>query len=177
MANRNRYIKTRNYLLLVIALTLCAGACSPPRANAVREDGRYSFIWMSDTQHYSKDYPEIFTAMTEWCLQRKDALDIRYVIHTGDIVNNYGDRQQWRNAAKALSVLTGQIPLLITAGNHDVNSSWYRYDNYLKYFGAEKFSKLDTYGESYAQGKGRYDLLDIGGTFLAAADHGVWYER
>ena len=136
-----------------------------------------TLVWMSDTQGYSEGYPEIFEAMTNWVVNEREALNIQYVLHTGDVVDNYDDMQQWENANSALSILEGQVPLFVTAGNHDINGENQIYDSYLNFFGAKRFEKLSTFGGAYRNGRGRYDLINIGEVpvILMSVGYGMGY--
>ena len=43
---------------------------------------------LPDTQHYSEAFPAIFTAQTQWIVDNRDARNIVFVTHEGDIVEN-----------------------------------------------------------------------------------------
>lgn len=45
-----------------------------------------------------------------------------FVIHTGDLIDNYIIESQYQIAQDALS--TSKIPIFVTAGNHDLNDFW-----------------------------------------------------
>jgi hypothetical protein len=141
--------------LILAALILCAGFCLP----ALAEDESYTFIWMSDTQFYTQSSPAILFSMTEWCARQREALNIRYVIHTGDIINLFSDESQWANADAAFAQLNG-IPLFAAAGNHDIDSGRNEIP-FLHRFGQERLAFLPTYGGAFKNGIGRYDLLDM----------------
>jgi len=136
-----------------------------------------TFAWMSDTQGYSEQYPEIFTAMTKWIVNERDARNIQYVLHTGDVVDNYDDTVQWDNANNALSILNSEVPLLVTAGNHDIDGVNLIYEFYLKFFGEKRFEALPSFGGAYQNGRGRYDLINIGEvpTILLSVGYGMGY--
>ena len=121
----------------------------------------YTFIWMTDTQYYSKSYPEIFSSMTQWIVDNQKKLNIRYMIHTGDIVDSKNEPGQWENAKKALGILYGKTPYLTVAGNHDIGGSNQDYSAYQDLLDSQKLETLSTFGSSYQNGQGRYDLLDI----------------
>lgn len=118
-------------------------------------------VWMSDTQHYSESYPHIFKSMTEWIVQHKSALDIRYVIHTGDIVDDRDQPAQWNHAEAALKLLDGAVPLFTIAGNHDISNESRIFDPYISIFGEGRFNSLPTEGGTYGDGIARYELLDM----------------
>ena len=51
----------------------------------------------------------------------------------------------------------------VLGGNHDVAAGLADYENYYKYFGENRFKSQNTYGESYKNNKGHYDLISEGG--------------
>lgn len=123
----------------------------------------YVIAWLCDTQGYSAYKPKIFSTMATWIVDNAEAMNIQYVLHTGDIVDSCDSPRQWENAQEALSILDDHVPLFTVAGNHDINSGEHEYASYLKYFGQDRYSGLDTYGGSYRDGRGRYDLINING--------------
>lgn len=120
----------------------------------------YSFIWMSDTQYYSQSYPQIFDTMTKWIVNNRQEMNIRYVFHTGDLVDKSYEPYQWLNADQFMKTLDNdKMPYGVLAGNHDVNHKDEDYSEYSRYFGAARFEDNDYYGESYKDNRGHYDLI------------------
>ncbi|MED4560490.1 metallophosphoesterase [Bacillus altitudinis] len=123
----------------------------------------YKMVWMSDTQYYARSYPHIFKKMVEWIRDQRDPLNIQYVFHTGDIVDDSKDKQ-WNRADTFMRVLDQhQIPYGVLAGNHDVRHKDGHYREYGRYFGAKRFEDKPYYGESYQNNRGHYDLISAGG--------------
>lgn len=79
----------------------------------------FTIAWFGDTQSYASAYPAQFDDMVQWVVDNRDAYHIRYVIHTGDIVNQPEIASEWDTARHALSRLTGVLPFFSVAGNHD----------------------------------------------------------
>lgn len=124
----------------------------------------YTFVWMSDTQFYSESYPYIFDRQTEWIAEMKEKLKIKYVFHTGDLVNKSSQDYQWKNADRAMKVLDdNNIPYGFLAGNHDVDQVSNDYSQFYKYFGENRFKDKPYYGGSYLNNRGHYDLISTGG--------------
>lgn len=124
----------------------------------------FTFVWMSDTQYYSESYPDIYTKNVQWIVNNEEKEDIRYVIHTGDIVDEADQPYQWENANTSMSILDkSDIPYGVLAGNHDVahQSGDYRY--YWEHYGENRFNSQPTYGGSYQNNRGHYDLVSAGG--------------
>ena len=85
--------------------------------------GDFTIVALPDTQMYSNNYPQIFQSQTQWIVANKDDLNIVFVTHEGDIVDYANVTAQWSNANAAMSVLDGQVPYGVLAGNHDMYPS------------------------------------------------------
>ena len=48
----------------------------------------FTIIALPDTQHYSESFPAIFTSQTQWIVDNKEARNIVFVTHEGDIVES-----------------------------------------------------------------------------------------
>ncbi|MFC3802353.1 S-layer homology domain-containing protein [Cohnella sp. GCM10012308] len=124
----------------------------------------FSFVWMSDTQYYSASYPWIYEGNTQWIVDHQQDMNIKYVIHTGDIVDNAEQAYQWDNAEKAMKTLDdAKIPYGVLAGNHDVSHQSGDYSHYYAHYGEDRFTAQPTYGGSYKNNRGHYDLISAGG--------------
>ncbi len=106
-------------------------ATTPQLDFAPSPDAVWSMAVLPDTQNYAKSSVNrtVLTTMTEWIRDQRDAWNIEFVVHEGDIVNNNntnnpssGDQtstEQWQNAKASLSVLDGEVPYILATGNHD----------------------------------------------------------
>lgn len=127
----------------------------------------FSFAWISDTQYYVEQYMSNFTAMTDWILESRAKLGIEYVIHTGDIADEFNEEYQFINASKELKRFEeAGLPYGVLGGNHDVAHGNENYKNYWKYFGEERFNDKSYYGGSYNNNLGHYDLVNSNGQEL-----------
>lgn len=82
----------------------------------------WTLIALPDTQYYTStpEYNEIFAGQTKWIVDNQRALNIRMVVHEGDIVNNWDVQEQWDIAHATLSLLRdNDIPFAPIPGNHD----------------------------------------------------------
>ncbi|WP_199624191.1 lamin tail domain-containing protein [Paenibacillus alkalitolerans] len=128
------------------------------------DDYDYSFVWMSDTQYYSESYPHIYKSIVDWIAAKKDEMKIKYVVHTGDLVDEADKPYQWEVASENMKVLEdANIPYGVLAGNHDVYGKLGAYDQYWKHFGEDRFKKQPTYGGSLDNNRGHYDLISSNG--------------
>ncbi len=125
----------------------------------------FTIAWMSDTQYYSRSFPQIFLIMTRWLVENREKENIVYMGFTGDIVHNDTEKQ-WKNADDAFRLLDGVLPYGVLAGNHDVGTSKEDYSSYGERFGEARFSDKPFYGGSYENNRGHYDLIEAGGMEL-----------
>ncbi len=126
--------------------------------------GNYTFVWMSDTQYYAQGHPHIFDKMTEWIKENKEKHNIKYVFHTGDIVDDSMVMKQWKNADHSMRTLDkAGIPYGVLAGNHDVGHKDGTYRTFGDFFGSRRFEQNMHYGGSYKNNRGHYDLLSASG--------------
>ncbi|MDQ6420720.1 lamin tail domain-containing protein [Paenibacillus sp. LHD-117] len=124
----------------------------------------FSFVWMSDTQYYSETYFTYYRDNVHWIKNNLDEQKIKYVIHTGDIVDESDKLYQWEEADRNMKVLDdAKIPYGVLAGNHDVDHQKGSYDDYWKWFGENRFVDQPTFGGSYKNNMGHYDLISAGG--------------
>ena len=103
-------------------------------------------VMLPDTQQYSRSFPELFYAQTQWIKENRDKENIVFVTHVGDVVNDRKkDTNQWVVAHKAMSVLDGVVPWGVAIGNHDYDSTACRPDQataFLEYFRPAAFPRL-----------------------------------
>jgi hypothetical protein len=91
-----------------------------PGVPAGRRDGGWSFVLLPDTQCYSESHPEVFRSQTEWIVRQREARNIRFALHLGDITDD-NVHPQWENAWQAMDVLRRDgLPFLMVPGNHDL---------------------------------------------------------
>lgn len=83
------------------------------------QPGSWTLAVLPDTQHYSRLWPHHFETQTKWLVENHAALNIKYVLHEGDIVNTAADTQQWTNSRVAMDRLNGVVPYVVSPGNHD----------------------------------------------------------
>jgi hypothetical protein len=141
--------------------------------------GDFTIVALPDTQIYSASHPDLFAAQTQWIVENRDALNIVYVAHEGDLVHEAREEEQWENADAALSLLedpitTGLadgIPFSVVPGNHDEPSDYYD-----RFFGPSRFQGRNYYGGGYREGsnKNNYTLFSGGGMNFIAI--GLEYE-
>ena len=106
-------------ILLVAFLAL---TCASLAQNVQAPD--FTIVALPDTQMYSQDYPANFTAQTQWIVNNQAALNIKFVVGLGDIVNVGNSTTQWANAMTSIGVMDNAgIPYALAIGNHDYDES------------------------------------------------------
>ena len=128
-------------------------------------------MWVAvlpDTQIYAESYPHVFTAQTQWVTDNKDALNIVFVLHVGDITNG-NVPYHWKNASDSMRVLDGAVPYAIVMGNHDMGPGGdcsVRESLFNQYFPVSRYQSLSTFGGTFERGMldSSVHLFHAGGT-------------
>ncbi len=117
----------------------------------------FSVAWFSDTQHIIESSAQTFSDMMRWIAGQREEKTIRFVVHTGDIVNGAASDWQWKEAAKGFDLL-GDIPFLAIAGNHDVGTENVDYSNFERYI-ASRYDEETR--DLYQHGRGGYGTVEV----------------
>lgn len=102
----------------------------------LRSEDNYNFVLIPDTQNTVEYRPDVMDAAVDQLIQSADQLNIKGVIHLGDVVDDAGDAVQYDNAKDIFYQLPqAGIKFLIQPGNHD---NWAGSgSSYWHYFGAD----------------------------------------
>jgi len=97
-------------------------------------NSNFSFIALPDTQNYTSIAAptDLYTRQTQWIVDNKETMNIKFVTHLGDIVNSPSSASQWTRATNAMNLMNSQMPYGTAPGNHDIASGD---TNYLQRFG------------------------------------------
>jgi hypothetical protein len=120
----------------------------------------FTIVVLPDTQHYSEAYPAIFTAQTQWIVNNRDARNIVFVTHEGDVVEHYNLVTEWERANTSMTLLdAANIPYGVGPGNHDQPTTLYN-----QYFPYTRFQGRPYYGGHYQdKNDNNYQLFSGGG--------------
>lgn len=105
----------------VLPTPAATAADRSPTLDDLRIDQRraeFTLVLLPDTQRYSRNNPAIFLGQTQWIRDNASALNVKFVVHLGDIVDRNTD-EEWRVADQAMGVLDNHVPYLVLPGNHD----------------------------------------------------------
>ena len=132
--------------------------------NSIPQDYDFSFAWISDTQGYVQRYPWHYNNINQFIVDNAEAMKIKYVMHTGDIVDDWDAIYQWESAVEAMDILDAAgMPYGVLGGNHDVASGLGDNSYYWTYFGEDRVKDQPTFGGSYKNNLGHYDLISQNG--------------
>jgi PKD repeat protein len=141
----------------------------------------FTIIALPDTQHYTAYYPEIFTNQTQWIVANREALNIVYAAHEGDITDG-GTEQEFQRASISMGFLedpntTGLpygIPYTIIQGNHD-HDIYHPHDFFNLFFNYTRFEGRPYYGGHYSTNNdNNYALFNASGMDFVAIGLDVW---
>lgn len=123
LTSKNRKVLT---IALILALFISIVASLGSISLGSSSDANFSIVWITDTQHSSQYYPSDFDLATSWIVNNSASLNVKAVIHTGDLVDTPASAVEWANANHSMSILLNNgIPYCWDAGNHDqLGASW-----------------------------------------------------
>jgi hypothetical protein len=123
----------RSLSVVSILLLLTAAVAAPPAAQAhpvpqhmapaapAVAPGAFSIAVIPDTQNEVFGSDQRFADRTQWLVNNRAALNLAFVLHTGDMMNwDTADHAQYAVARAAMQKLTDAgIPWIPAIGNHD----------------------------------------------------------
>lgn len=132
--------------------------------------GEFSVIVVPDTQAMSAHHPEVFSGMTRWITAAAAELNVRMVLHLGDMVDaGAAQERQFRHAEAAwATIVESGLPFLGVPGNHD-------YDNMIeedralemfrRYFGVRLYEGRPWFGGTFEPGavENLYATIEVAG--------------
>ena len=140
----------------------------PPFHPEAEPRGGYDFTvaHISDTQYYNSnpDWHHHQLGISEFLVEQAEHLNLQYVHHTGDIVDNNRIPGQMERADAAYRLLDDAgIPYGVLAGNHDVSGWDVDYSDYSEFFGDARFAGTPWFAASHLDNRGHVDLVSAGG--------------
>lgn len=138
-----------------------------PPAPAPLTPGSTTFAALPDTQVYALRYPGVFDSQTVWLAEHAAEMNLAYVFHLGDIVNN-NSAVEWERARASMRLLEGVVPYAMVPGNHDYGPSGdasTRDTGLNTWFSFDDAARAPTFGGAYEPGRldNTYHLFDAGG--------------
>ena len=110
------------FLLILITMILVLYIPAGIARAEFAEDNNdtFSIVWLSDTQDMSfHKYNGAMSKMGKWIAENRERLDIRYIVQTGDAVENGAAPKQWQEFDTMYYHFKDDIPYIGVAGNHE----------------------------------------------------------
>ena len=118
----------------------------------------FTIVWLSDTQDMAyHDYNGALHKMGKWIIAQKENLDIRYVVQTGDMVDNGAAPKQWERFDEMYNEFKDDIPYISAAGNHEIKKNGY-FDYYMR----PEVRSIPR-SNTYMRGKSSFCTLEVNG--------------
>ena len=143
----------------------------------LKTPGEYDFAigHVTDSQYLLEQHPESFTEINSWFAANHEARDIAFVMHTGDLIQNWlrGDQEDDRAryefglASKMQEILEdANVPHSVLPGNHD--NVWGATNKLFdEYFPVERYADKSWFGEAGPEGiAAHYDVVEQDGVKL-----------
>lgn len=171
------------FACLLISLSACksdsdADPFPEEEAIAQEEDAFFTIAVLPDTQYYTSlkhgGTMEMFAEQIQWIRDNKQAQNIAYVVHLGDMVDHGDDANEveWERAKTEMYKLEADnIPYGVAVGNHDQTpfgnpASPGTNSGYGTYFGRNHMQQFSWYGGAYGSSNNsdnHYDLFTANG--------------
>ena len=127
--------------------------------------GAFSIVVIPDTQDYIPAAPHVFAAEIDWVCANREAQNIRFVSHVGDVVNDCRVPSQWETARKLMLRLDGHVPFGFSPGNRDMapdgDSTAFQ-----QAFPQSLFENRDWYGGGHKNNADSFQLISAEGVDL-----------
>ncbi|MEN8254749.1 MAG: metallophosphoesterase [Verrucomicrobiota bacterium] len=116
---KNSVINRKGFMAKGAGLVALCVLASTPACTAAKKEGDFSIIVLPDTQNYVEPHQiNHFAPQTEWIKDNVGELNIKYVLHLGD-VTEHNTTNEWNVGKSAMGTLDGVVPYAIVLGNHD----------------------------------------------------------
>lgn len=111
--------------MLILTQTAAAAPSSQATAAVAASEAPFTIAVIPDTQNEVFGNDNRFTNRTQWLRDNRTDLNLKYVIHTGDMMNwDTPDHAQYEKGSAAMAVLDdASIPWMGAIGNHDTGAT------------------------------------------------------
>jgi PKD repeat protein len=112
-------------------------------AGGTNPAGDFTFAVLPDTQNYASAAANrpIMGAQTQWLVDNRAALNLKFVSHVGDIVGIPTVAAQWQSASGYLSTLdSAGVPNSVLPGNHDMDVATGAAPEYRQWFPPSRYA-------------------------------------
>jgi len=159
-------------LIAIMLFAFMLAVCVPSGPSLAEEDNddTFTIIWLSDTQSMSyHGYNHAMQKMGAWIFCQKETMDIKYVVQTGDAVENGASSKQWIEFDLMLNEFKDEIPYIGAAGNHEVKKN-----GYLEYCQRPEIISIPK-ENIYKNGEASYSTFEVDGCkfIIVAVGYGI----
>lgn len=119
---------------------MAAAACLMMTAGAAAET---AFAWMGDTCGSLSGGYDGLSAQMDWIIGHADEENIRFAVHAGDIVCDWADARQWRDAANVMGKLDGKVAYWLLAGYDRIGHQEEAYQPYVAGYAQERMANAE----------------------------------
>ncbi len=131
----------------------------------------FTVVGLPDTQNYCTTTNSglgIYNKQTQWVLDNKETLNIKFLTHLGDIVDSATNTAQWNVATAAMGKLDTQLPYGVCTGNHDLaNGSTHYIDRFgpthPRWVDPGSGQVYDWYQGASPRGYSSYQVINVNG--------------
>ena len=145
---------------------------SATRPDGVADNNPFTVVVIPDTQFYSQSYPATFNAQTQWIVDNAASSNIKFVTHTGDVIQWNADPAfrltEWQRADAAMDKLDAlpSLPYSVGIGNHDYDvkdSHAGPTARFTEFFGSSRYAGRSWYGGASVDQRNHYQVFGAAG--------------
>lgn len=101
--------------------------------------GNYRIVVLPDTQNIIERFPKLYLKMMKWIKDNTNQLNIKAILHMGDIVNT-NTIEQWEIAKQGFDYIdNSSVSFIPMIGNHDDSEMFNKFFDYQTYGSNKKY--------------------------------------
>ena len=133
--------------IMTVCLMMAAGAAAET-----------AFAWLGDTCGSLSEGYDGLSAQIDWIIAHAEEQNIRFAVHAGDIVCDWADARQWRDAANVMGKLDGRVAYSLLAGYDRIGHQEEEYQPYVTGYAQKRMTNAEE--RWYEGGIARAQLVD-----------------
>lgn len=134
---------------------MAAAVCLMMTAGAAAET---EIVWLGDTCASLSGGYEGLSAQIDWIVGHAGEENIRFAVHAGDIVCDWEDARQWRDAVNVIGKLNGRVAYSLLAGYDRIPHHDEAYKPFFTGYAQERMADADAIW--YENGMANAQLVD-----------------
>ncbi len=140
--------------LLALGLTGFGTSFVSAEGGAPGDTDPFTLVVVPDTQKYalSPTLHQTIGAQTQWIVDRRNDLNVKFAVQVGDLVENWNNATEWGRVSGHFQTLdTAALPYAVLSGNHDMSQTGLA-PRFGEYFGPSRFVNAAWNSESVRYG-------------------------